>query len=300
MRELYGQCKGAAVVLHGGAGVQDMKAGGALEVATNALRSIGAAALAALAAGTDPLDVVAGALAAMERDPQFNAGRGATLQADGQSRLTAALMSGPDQRFSGVIGATDMIHPSALARALQTESARVLCPPGPELLARRLGLPVASPVTPERLDRWYRRAKEDAAQAGCDTVGCVVRTADGRLFTGTSTGGRGNEHPGRVSDSGTVAGTYCTAVLGCSATGTGEQIVDDALAARLETRVRDGLLLADASRRCFAEARERARSYGWIALDRTGAWAICHTTPAMSFALLDSTGELAVSWPHPG
>jgi L-asparaginase len=103
-----------------------------------------------------------------------------------------------------------------------------------------------------------------------------------------------------MSDSATVAGTYCTAVLGCSATGTGEQIVDDALAARLETRCRDGLPLAEASQRCFAEARSRGRGYGWIALDRSGAWAICHTTPAMSFALVDASGPVALSWPHPG
>jgi L-asparaginase len=117
------------------------------------------------------------------------------------------------------------------------------------------------------------------------------------LFAGTSTGGRGFEYPGRVSDSATVAGTYCTAYAAVSATGVGEQIIDDALAARLETRRRDGHTLEAASRQCFKEAVARQRAYGWIALDADGFWASAHNTKAMSFVVFDSThGELASSY----
>ena len=51
------------------------------------------------------------------------------------------------------------------------------------------------------------------------------------LAAGTSTGGRGFEYPG-VTDSATVAGNYASRFAAISATGIGEEIVDDALAAR--------------------------------------------------------------------
>jgi L-asparaginase len=166
----------------------------------------------------------------------------------------------------------------------------VLTSPGAELLARELGLPVADLVTPARRKRWYDR--------GCDTVGCLVRTASGQLYAGTSTGGRGYETPGRVSDSATVAGTYCTGFAAVSATGVGEEIVDDAVAARLETRRRDGLSLADAAHRCFEEAKAKSRAYGWIAADAQGFWSAVHTTPAMTYIVIGAEeGEVTSSSP---
>jgi L-asparaginase len=290
MRSLYGQCHGAMILLHGGAGPQDPSGEGLLR-ATASLQAIAASGLKELKNGTEALDVVVHCLVGLELDEQFNAGRGAALQADGQARLTAALMDGHRGTFSGVISARYLNHPSHMARALQERSARVLTDPGTELLARELGLPVESSLTPRRVQRWAEKAQ--TGEGLCDTVGCLLRTADGRLYAGTSTGGRGYEFPGRVSDSGTVAGTYCTDIAGICVTGTGEEIVDDALAARLETRRRDGMSLRDASERCFAEAKARQRAYGWIAHDRDGHWAAVHATPAMSFVVMDESGLVA-------
>src|SRR5262249_34844038 len=145
----------------------------------------------------------------------------------GQARVTAALMDGPKTSFSGIISSCYILHPSVLARHLQEKSARVLTAPGSELLARELGLPVVNLVTPKRLKRWVDRgaAAAEVDRFSCDTVGALVRTADGKLYAGTSTGGRGFETPGRVSDSCTVAGTYCSGHAAVSATGVGEEIV---------------------------------------------------------------------------
>jgi L-asparaginase len=52
----------------------------------------------------------------LEDDPQFNAGTGAVLQSDGQVRLSASLMDGATQIFSGVINAQRVQHPIALAQ----------------------------------------------------------------------------------------------------------------------------------------------------------------------------------------
>lgn len=294
MRELYGQSKEPLVLLHGGAGGQDPKSPDALLQASSTLRCIAQTACLLLASGKSPQDVVLSCLEALERDENFNAGKGAALQADGQARLTAALMNGALGTFSGVIGATHLMHPSRLAMHLQTQKARVLTAPGTELLARHLGLPVEAPLSRPRVEQWQKQFL--AGETFCDTVGALVRTASGELFAGTSTGGRGYEFPGRVSDSATVAGTYASRFAAVSATGIGEEIVDDALAARLETRRRDGASLEVASRRCLAEATTRGRMYGWIAVDCDGAWGIAHTTPAMSFAVYGTShGEIASS-----
>src|SRR5690606_13037038 len=160
---------------------------------------------------------------------------------------------------------------------------RVLTNPGAEMKARELGLPVKNNFTSERITKWAEQNPD-----GCDTVGCVIRTRDGRILVGTSTGGRGNEFPGRVSDSSTVAGTYASRFASISATGVGEEIVDDALAARIETRRRDGLTLEQANAKTFREAVGLKRQYGWIAVDYEGFWSVAYTTLAMPFVVCDS------------
>ena len=77
---------------------------------------------------------------------------------------------------------------------------------------------------------------------------------------------------------------YASKFAAVSATGIGEEIVDDGLGVRLESRVRDGLSLEQASAKCFDEATARQRDYGWIALTARGAWNASWTTEAMTFA----------------
>jgi isoaspartyl peptidase/L-asparaginase-like protein (Ntn-hydrolase superfamily) len=43
---------------------------------------------------------------------------------------------------------------------------------------------------------------------GTGTVGCVVLDSKEKIAVATSTGGKGFEIPGRISDSATVAGNY--------------------------------------------------------------------------------------------
>jgi L-asparaginase len=261
-----------------------------VDQATQILIDIGQSLAAKLERPKHLLDPIERALREMEDQPEFNAGYGAALQADGQARVSAALMDGTKQSFSGVIGATHLKHPSALARHLQNHSSRVVAEPGCELLAREMAEPINYLITPKRLEQWQSRVLDPAVS--CDTVGAVFWHPEMGLAAGTSTGGRGFEFPGRVTDSATVAGNYASSFAAISATGIGEEIVDDALAARMETRCRDGLPLAEASHRCLREALERGRSYGWIGAARDGHWAIAHTTPVMTYVVLDPEGQI--------
>jgi L-asparaginase len=292
MQLLSGTSQGPVLIVHGGAPSRMpepekvLAAAGALqEIAGDCFQELKHRSLC---------EVVVCALRALEDDPQFNAGWGAAIQSDGEIRVSAAVMDGARQSFSGVINALYVKHPSLIALSLQGRGSRVISQPGTQTLAKELNLPEQSLATEEQLEAWRRRKEV----GGFDTVGCVVRNALGQLAAGTSTGGRSFEFPGRVSDSATVAGNYASEVVAVSATGIGEEIVDDALAARLETRCRDGLPLEQAARRCFDEAVARGRTYGWIALHRNGDWVSAHTTPTMSFCVRSEQGTLASSAPQ--
>jgi L-asparaginase len=291
MQLLSGTSQGPVLIVHGGAPSRLPEPEKVLS-AVRALEAFASQCFPELASRS-LCEVVVCALRALEHDPQFNAGLGGAIQSDGVIRVSASIMDGARQSFSGVINALHVKHPSLMALSLQGRGSRVISQPGVQALAKELNLPEENLVTDEQLEAWRRRKEV----GGFDTVGCVVRDASGQLAAGTSTGGRSFEFPGRVSDSATVAGNYASEFVAVSATGIGEEIVDDALAARLETRCRDGLPLEQAARRCFDEAVARKRTYGWIAIHRNGDWVSAHTTPTMSFCARSEKGNLASSAP---
>jgi L-asparaginase len=109
----------------------------------------------------------------------------------------------------------------------------------------------------------------------------VALDSAGRLAVGTSTGGKGFERIGRVSDSATPAGNYASLHAAVSCTGIGEDILDECLAARIVVRVTDGMPLAAAFERSFREASQHNRDFGAIGLDATGAIAWGKTSPTL-------------------
>ncbi len=212
--------------------------------------------------GEPALKAVALAVDLLEENPLFNAGFGSVLQSDGMARLSASVMDGEKQKFSGVALVTHLVHPSRLALALQGREQTVLGPAGAQLLARELGIAPESPVTAEQARKWVGSLEEGKGGLSHGTVGAVALDDAGRLAAATSTGGAGGNLPERMSDSSTVAGNYASGFAAISCTGLGEQIVDDGLAVRIETRVRDGQSIVAASERVFEEAAG-GRSYGW-------------------------------------
>lgn len=282
------------MLIHGGAGAlehdPDWRAG------QNAfMQQLATSVWPAIAAGQSAVAAVADIVERLEACPLFNAGYGAALQSDGLARLSASLMDGERQKFSGVLLATHIVHPVRLAEALQKRDESVLGPFGAQLLARELCIPPQNPVTPERARRWLDQLESRAAPMdGFGTVGAVVLDGEGRLAAATSTGGGRFNSPERISDSATVAGNYASAHAAVSCTGIGEQIVDDGLAVRLETRVRDGLSIVEASERTYREAIEQRRRYGWIAVDHRGAWALCRTTESMPCAAMSANRQTPI------
>lgn len=296
MKQKYGKASGVIVLIHGGAGPQDPSAEG-IARANDALARIAKEAIALILAGKPLTRVACHCLQKLEEDPQFNAGIGSALQSDGIARLSASLMNGEKQIFSGVIGATAIPYPSLLVEALQARRAKVLTYPGTELLARELKIPIHSNITATRSKRWISLMEKEgyvSKYTECDTVGVVIRDKNGNLVAASSTGGRGHEFPGRVGDTPTVAGNYASKHAAVAVTGHGEQITNDAVAARIETRIRDGVPLEKACRRTFKEGCKNKRRYGWIALSKRGHWGVAHTTQYMPYVVWGEKGLLEI------
>ncbi len=276
---------------------------------------------------------VLAAVAEMEKDPRFNAGYGSKLQKDGCVRVSASLMGGRDTRISSVYNVESCLHPSALAGILQDYGDRNLDGLGAHALMESLGIEKCELRTPQTVGRWEyliqsgenadseaaigdsgAKGAKLAAEAGIampedlktglpdpenryGTVGALSLDSEGDLWACTSTGGRGHETPGRVSDSPTPAGNYACSKIAISATGFGEQILDLNICGRIATRVLDGLVLEEALRRSFEETLAHGGLLGVIALTANGEVGYAHSTEACGVAWLDASGSQFID-PH--
>lgn len=278
------------LIIHGGAG-NSVESKGGKEPARQSLHAVVETVYAMLLQGESSIDAVVKACQMLEDDPRFNAGTGSVLQSDGQIRMSASVMDGDRQSFSGVINASRLKNPITLAQTLQGSKDRVLSDYGSAELMRELAVPIFNPLTDERLAEWVEERKNNfqsnMASVSVGTIGAVALDRDGRICAGTSTGGRGFERIGRVSDSAMPAGNYASKIAGVSCTGVGEDIIDEGFATRVVVRVTDGMSLKDAVDKSFAEARSRDRDFAAISLDATGEIAWGKTCEALFAAYHD-------------
>lgn len=271
------------LIIHGGAG-SSLQGKGGIETVRKSLYKVIKEVYGLLEQGKTAEEAVVRGCQLLEDDPLFNAGVGSVLQSDGQIRMSAALMNGNSQRFSGVINVSRLKNPIELAQFLQNSPDRVLSDYGSAELLRELNIPHFDPLTDRRLYEWIDDRKQDFnrkmanvvaetsdEEAGRGTIGVVALDQQGFIAAGTSTGGKGFERIGRVSDSAMPAGNYATAKAGVSCTGIGEDIIDECLAAKIVIRVGDGLSLQEAFERSFMEAKDNQRDLGAIGVDASGA-----------------------------
>jgi L-asparaginase / beta-aspartyl-peptidase len=202
-----------------------------------------------LARGGSALDAVETAVAILEDDPTFDAGRGSFLTADGRVQLDALLMDGGRMKAGGVACVEHILNPVHAARLVLEKSPHVyFVGEGAERFAfahgmalidnselvldrERLRLAEAqarhaagladptfsghqddkSPETSFNATRPSARLDpESESPPGHDTVGAVALDARGNLAAATSTGGTLNKAPGRVGDS-SLIGCGCYA-----------------------------------------------------------------------------------------
>lgn len=235
------------------------------------------------------VETVVYAVGLLEDNELFNAGLGSQIQSDGKVRLSASLMDGQSQRFSGVINIENVKNPIQVAALLLDCEDRVLSGEGACNFATRQGFHYFNPITTQRQQEYELKLNQQERKG---TVGCVALDAQGNLAAATSTGGKGFEIPSRVSDSATVAGNFANAFAGISCTGVGEDIVNVALAAKIVTRVTDGFSLKDACDKSFSELKSFDGFAGVIGISAKGELYHTDSHPYMVWAAHDA--ELSV------
>jgi beta-aspartyl-peptidase (threonine type) len=238
------------ILVHGGAwAIPD----DAVEAHTSGVERASAAGWDALARGGSALDAVQAAVAAMEDDPTFDAGRGSFLNRDGRVQLDALIMCGKTLRAGGVGCVERILNPVHAARLILEKSPHVyFVAEGAEDFAIEHGMALcenADLVLPREVERWQKAQEQQYLTtpseftgdftdgSSCtpnshdasshDTVGAVALDAEGNLASATSTGGTLNKAPGRVGDS-SLIGCGCYAdneTAAASTTGWGEPMM---------------------------------------------------------------------------
>lgn len=225
------------LAIHGGAGVErrDMSPEDERD-ARAALALALRRGHAELKAGKPAVDAVVAAIAVLEDDPHFNAGRGAVFTHDGRNELDASIMDGATRKAGAVAGVHRVKNPVLLARAIMDRSEHVMMiGDGAEAFARAQGVELVDPAwfrTEKRWQQLQRRLREkeqgviDSGRPGryfTGTVGAVALDTRGELAAGTSTGGMTDKRYGRVGDAPIIgAGTWADDLCAFSGTGWGE------------------------------------------------------------------------------
>lgn len=270
------------IIIHGGFFSESSQSHDVKLAKQNSLKAIAQKAFEFLK-DNSAFDTVAYAVSLLEDDELYNAGIGSQIQSDGVIRMSAAIMNGETQKMSGVINIQDVKNPVFVAKELINEDDRILGGKGAKEYAEQHGFQNFSTEIPQR-----RKEYEDKIKSGGKgTVGAVAIDKEGKLAVATSTGGKGFEIPGRISDSATVAGNYANQYCAVSCTGVGEDIVSNATAAKIVTRVTDGFSIENAFDRTFEELKQIDGFAGAIGIDSEGTVYHLDSYPTMVFASFD-------------
>ncbi len=296
----------ATIIVHGGAGDlgpdDPASSGGPDAPRLEGVRRACAAGWEILRGGGSALDAVEAAVRALEDDPTFNAGTGATLTSTGEVELDASIMEGASLRCGAVAAVRDVRNPVTLARAVMERSEHVLLAgDGASAFAREAGIPAyanALLVTPRQRARWEAARRAASKGTGHGTVGAAARDAAGHLAAATSTGGTSMKRPGRVGDTPLVGcGTYADdALAAVSCTGQGERIIQLTLARHAADLVGAGHSATYAARQAVALLGSRVHGTGGlVVVGPSGVVGFAHNTQVMSRAWARADGKIGAA-----
>jgi beta-aspartyl-peptidase (threonine type) len=286
-----------AIAIHGGAGVLRGISAETAARARAGLEHALEAGYAILKDGGASLDAVTAAVAVLEDNPLFNAGRGSCFNSDGKIEMDASIMEGATLRAGAVAAVRRIRNPILAARAVMEASRHVLLAgEGAERFARTQGLKLEPPAyfwTEKRFNALRRNLKNHHG-----TVGAVALDAAGNLAAATSTGGYTGKLPGRVGDSPIIgAGTYAdNRACAISGTGLGEAFIRAAVAHDVCARMRYAdASLAAAAAAALKNVANLGGDGGLIAVDRRGNIAMPFNSQGMYRAAVRRDGRRIVA-----
>ncbi len=279
------------IIVHGGAGrIPEDKA----PLYAEGVRKAVNVGLEVLRGGGSALDAVVEAVAYMEDDPTFNAGRGSVLNSEGFIEMDAIVIDGSSLSMGAVAAVRRAKNPVRLARAVMERTEHnMFAGEWADRLAEVMGLELADPsyfLTERRRREWEEMRSgrmNPTKEFMYSTVGAVAIDGSGNLAAATSTGGTPLKMPGRVGDTPLVgSGAYADNQLGgASATGLGEAIMKIVLSkTALELVNREGDPARAAQRALEIMESRVGGGAGLIIIDARGHVGLAYNTPAMSFA----------------
>src|SRR6201986_364665 len=309
------------LLVHGGAwAIPD----DAVDAHSFGVRSALLAGYALLERGATAVDAVEAAVAVLEDDEAFDAGRGSFLTRDGKVQLDTLLMDGGmtgPMRAGGFACVERLRNPIHAARLVLEKSPHVyFVGRDAENFAAEHGMQLIDNSElvldreRERLalaphkeggglpDQSFSGVQEtDKETAGLtsyhasshDTVGAVALDAGGNLAAATSTGGTLNKAPGRVGDS-SLIGCGCYAdnlTAAVSLTGWGEPIMKLVLGKWAVDRVAAGASPDEAAHEAIDYLFDRLGGHGGIILlCPDGRYGLAHNTPRMAWGVCSQRG----------
>jgi beta-aspartyl-peptidase (threonine type) len=283
-----------AIIVHGGAG--DRVADDDPKTPAEGCLLAARAGHAVLTKGGSALDAAIEAVRVLEDDPQFNAGTGSTLNADGDVETDASVMTG--EGGAGAVAALrDVKNPILVARLVMEMTPHVLLSgEGARRFAREHGITLLQPgalVIPAARERWRKALAERAKPTGGGTVGAVACDGQGRVASATSTGGTFMKLPGRLGDTPQIgAGTYAEAGAGAvSCTGLGEAIIKAALSFQMVRGMRGGTPIPSLGVELVEELRRFGGTGGLIAVNAEAEVGHAFNTMRMARGWVDRDGN---------
>jgi len=259
-----------------------------------------AAGWSALSRGASSLEAVEEAVAVLEDDDTFDAGRGAFLNRDGRVQLDALIMDGATLKAGGVGCVERLRNPVRAARVVLEKSPHIyFVAEGAERFASEQGIPLidnSELILPREIERWKNAAEQRYLHVPSefsgdfdshDTVGAIALDRKGNIAAATSTGGTLNKAPGRVGDS-SLIGCGCYAdneTAAASTTGWGEPMMKLVFAKWATDRVTSDFGPHEVAPAAIQYLHARLNGHGGIILlDRRGRIGIAHNTPRMAWA----------------
>ena len=308
-----------AITIHGGAG-NILKGDLTPEIEEACLTGLSLAldtGYAILKNGGTSIDAVREAVAVLEDNPHFNAGRGSVFTKKGLHEMDAAIMDGKTLNAGAVAGVRNVRNPVELAEEVMLHSGHVfLSGKGANDFAIKQGIkfePDEYFFSNERYDQWreirdsdlYKLDNKNDKLVGLQkdkkfgTVGAVACDINRNIAAATSTGGMTNKKFGRIGDSPIIGiGTYAndkTCAISC--TGHGEIFIKAVAAYDVSSLMEyKNYTLEEACKEVVLKKLTSMNGVGgMIGMDAKGNTSLVFNSAGMYRGYINSDGEKMVA-----
>lgn len=240
----------------------------------------------------DALQAVVEAVAYMEDDEIFDAGKGSFLNEEGEVEMDAIVYDGYNGKFGSICSVKHLKNPVRVARNICNEEYfSILVGKGAEKYAQDKGFAIIDNnelIIEREKKRWKELKNKNFIPIDAfSTVGAVALDIYGKIAVANSTGGTPLKKKERVGDTPIPgAGAYATKYAGASATGYGEAILHNFLTKNVCDEIFRGMHPQNACRKCIEEmAKMKGGLGGVISLNRKGEYGFYYNTPYMALAI---------------